>query len=121
MKVPFGIATSGGRKDVEEPLKRLGLPDDTVVVCKSEVKHAKPDPDLILACRERLEVPAKDCFVVGDAVWDMLAARRSEMLGVGVLTGGSGEAELTRAGAYRVYRDPAELDARLYELGFQNS
>ena len=87
------------------------------MVCKSDVERAKPEPDLFLACQQRLNVPAKDCFVVGDAIWDMLAARRSGMLGVGVLSGGIGKAELTQAGAYRVYRDPAELDARRYELG----
>jgi phosphoglycolate phosphatase-like HAD superfamily hydrolase len=66
---------------------------------------------------ERLRIPARDCFVVGDTVWDMLAARRSGMLGIGLLTGGIGGTELTEAGAYRVYGDPAELDARRYELG----
>ena len=58
-----------------------------------------------------------DCTVVGDAVWDLLAARRAGMLSVGLLTGGYGEDELGRAGAFRVYRDPAELDASLDELG----
>jgi len=117
LNVPCGIATSGSRTDSQEPLRRLGLSDDAVVVCKSDVKRAKPEPDLFLACQERLKVPAQDCFVVGDAVWDMLAARRSAMLPVGVLSGGIGKAELTEAGAYRVYRDAAELDANLYSLG----
>src|SRR5206468_2635128 len=58
-----------------------------------------------------------DCYVVGDAVWDMLGGRRAGMLTVGLLSGGYGEDELTRAGAFRVYRDPAELDASLDELG----
>ncbi len=117
LKVPYGIATSGERSGLEEPLRRLGISDDVAVVCKSDVERAKPEPDLFLTCQQRLNVPAKDCFVVGDAIWDMLAARRSGMLGVGVLSGGIGKAELTQAGAYRVYRDPAELDARRYELG----
>jgi HAD superfamily hydrolase (TIGR01509 family) len=117
MNVPWGIATSGDRSGVEEALRSLGFSDDVTAVCKSDVEHAKPEPDLFLACQERLKVSAKDCFVVGDAVWDMLAARRSGMLGVGVLTGGIGRAELTQAGAYRVYGDPADLDASLHELG----
>jgi phosphoglycolate phosphatase-like HAD superfamily hydrolase len=117
MHVPWGIATSGDRAGAETALRSLGLPDDVTVICKSDVEHAKPEPDLFLACRERLRVPARDCFVVGDAVWDMLAARRSGMLGIGVLTGGIGGTELTEAGAYRVYDDAAELDARRHELG----
>jgi HAD superfamily hydrolase (TIGR01509 family) len=117
MNVAWGMATSGDRSGVEQALRSLGLSDDVTVICKSDVEHAKPEPDLFLACRERLKVPARDCFVVGDAVWDMLAARRSGMLGIGVLTGGIDRAELTRAGAYRVYDDPAELDLRRHELG----
>jgi hypothetical protein len=33
------------------------------------------------------------------------------------LSGGYGDDELTRAGAFRVYRDPAELHSSLDELG----
>jgi HAD superfamily hydrolase (TIGR01509 family) len=117
MNISWGIATSGDRAGVEQALRSLGLPDDVTVVCKSDVEHAKPEPDLFLACQERLKISARDCFVVGDAVWDLLAAKRSGMLGIGVLTGGIGRSELTDAGAYRVYRDAAELDARRHELG----
>jgi HAD superfamily hydrolase (TIGR01509 family) len=117
LNVPWGMATSGDRSGVEQALRSLGLSDDVIAVCKSDVKHAKPEPDLFLACQERLKVPARDCFVVGDAVWDMLAARRAGMLGIGLLTGGIGRAELTQAGAYRVYGDPSELDSRRHELG----
>jgi phosphoglycolate phosphatase-like HAD superfamily hydrolase len=86
-------------------------------ICKSDVAHTKAEPDLFLACQERLKIPAKDCFVVGDAVWDLLAAKRSGMLGIGVLTGGIGRTKLTQAGAYRVYSDATQLDAPRHELG----
>jgi phosphoglycolate phosphatase-like HAD superfamily hydrolase len=62
-------------------------------------------------------VPKEDCWVVGDAVWDLLAARRAGMLSVGLLTGGYGADELGQAGAYRIYRDPLELLGSLDELG----
>jgi hypothetical protein len=39
------------------------------------------------------------------------------MLSVGPLTGGYGEDELRSAGAFRVYRDAAELLESLDELG----
>jgi phosphoglycolate phosphatase-like HAD superfamily hydrolase len=55
--------------------------------------------------------------VVGDSVWDLLAARRARALGVGLLSGGYGDDELMRAGAYRVYEDPADLLRHLDELG----
>src|ERR1700761_652850 len=73
MRVPWGIATSGDRAGVKEALRSLNFSDKVTFVCKEDVKHAKPHPDLFLACRARLKIPAQDCFVVGDAVWDMLA------------------------------------------------
>jgi len=116
-KVPFGIATSGRRPEIDASLEILGVGDDVVVVERGDVMRAKPEPDLFLACQERMGVHIRDVTVVGDAVWDLLAARRAGMLSVGLLTGGYGEDELARAGAFRVYRDPAELNASLDELG----
>jgi HAD superfamily hydrolase (TIGR01509 family) len=115
--VPHGIATSGRRPEIDSSLTALSVPPDMVVVERGDVSRAKPAPDLFLACQQRLGVPARECYVVGDAVWDLLAARRADMLGVGVLSGGYGADELVRAGAYRVYRDAAELDSWLDELG----
>jgi HAD superfamily hydrolase (TIGR01509 family) len=115
--IPHGIATSGRRPEIDASLAALEVPKSMVVVERGDVGRAKPAPDLFLACQERLGVATQDCYVVGDAVWDLLAARRAGMLSVGVLSGGYGEDELIRAGAYRVYRDPAELDISLDELG----
>lgn len=115
--IAFGIATSGRRPQIDASLAALGLGPETVAVPRGEVARAKPEPDLFLACQQRLGVEVKDCYVVGDAVWDLLAARRAGMLSVGLLSGGYGEDELTRAGAFRVYRDPAELHRSLDELG----
>jgi len=115
--VPHGIATSGRRPEIDASLAALEVPGDMVVVDRGDVARAKPEPDLFFACQERLGVAVEDCYVVGDAVWDLLAARRARMLSVGVLTGGYGLDELSRAGAYRVYRDASELDASLDELG----
>ena len=118
-KIKHGIATSGRRADVKPSLAALQAADDLVVVDRSDVTRAKPEPDLFLVCQERLEVEPEACYVVGDAVWDLLAARRASMLGVGLLTGGYGEQELAQAGAYRVYRDPAELLSSIYQLGLR--
>lgn len=118
--VAHGIATSGKREDARPSLQGLEVPEDTVVVDRSDVQRAKPEPDLFLACQSRLNVPAGECYVVGDAVWDLLAARRAGMLSVGLLSGGYGEDELARAGAYRVYRDPAELLGNIYQLGLRS-
>ena len=113
----FGIATSGRRPEINASLKILGIGDETVVIERGDVARAKPEPDLFLACQQRLGVGIGDCYVIGDAVWDILAARRAGMLSIGLLSGGYGEDELSRAGAFRVYRDPAELHRSLDELG----
>jgi HAD superfamily hydrolase (TIGR01509 family) len=115
--VLHGIATSGRRPEIDLSLEALHVPPETVVVERGDVTRAKPEPDLFLACAERLGVQPADCYVIGDAVWDLLAARRAGMLSVGLLTGGYGEAELTAAGAYRVYRDAEEFRTSLDELG----
>jgi HAD superfamily hydrolase (TIGR01509 family) len=115
--VVHGIATSGRRPEIDASLEALGVPEDTVVVPRGEVARAKPEPDLFLECARRLEADPAECYVVGDAVWDLLAARRARMLSIGLLSGGYGADELQGAGAFRVYRDPAELRESLDELG----
>jgi beta-phosphoglucomutase-like phosphatase (HAD superfamily) len=92
-----------------------------VIVDRNDVERAKPEPDLFLACQDRLGVQPQECYVIGDAVWDLLAARRAGMLGIGLLSGGYGQEELYQAGAYRVYRNPAELLDSIYQLGLRAS
>jgi HAD superfamily hydrolase (TIGR01549 family) len=115
--IPHGIATSGRRPEIDRSLEALGVGRETVVVARGDVPRAKREPDLFLACRELLGLAAAECYGVGDAVWDLLAARRARMLSIGLLSGGYGEDELARAGAFRVYRDADELRTSLDELG----
>jgi HAD superfamily hydrolase (TIGR01509 family) len=115
--VPWAIATSGRLETATPALRMLEIGSAAVVVTRDQVTHAKPDPDLFLAAAERLNADIATSIVVGDSVWDLLAAQRARALGVGLLSGGYGEEELERAGAYRVYADPADLLARLYEVG----
>lgn len=115
--IAYGIATSGRRPEINRSLEALGVGEGVVVVERSDVARAKPEPDLFIACLQRLGFAPNECYVVGDAVWDQLAARRAGILSVGLLSGGYGETELLSAGAFRVYRDPAELLRSLDELG----
>lgn len=115
--VPWAIATSGHAESAGPTIALLDVPEGVPVITRDEVRWAKPDPDLFVTAAERLGVAAADAVVVGDSVWDLLAARRARALGVGVLSGGYGEDELQRAGAYRVYQDPADLLAHLDEVG----
>jgi HAD superfamily hydrolase (TIGR01509 family) len=120
-RIPHAIATSGRLENAQYALKLLKLGHGVPVVTRDDVRFAKPDPDLFLAAGDRLKVPMSRCVIVGDSVWDLLAARRASALGVGVLSGGYGREELERAGAYRVYQDPAELLKHLDEVGVRLS
>jgi HAD superfamily hydrolase (TIGR01509 family) len=115
-RIPWAIATSGYAETATPMIDLLGV-EPPAVVTRDLVDHAKPDPDLFLAAAERLGVDIEDSVVVGDSVWDLLAARRARALGIGLLSGGYGEDELERAGAYRVYQDPADLLRHLDEVG----
>jgi HAD superfamily hydrolase (TIGR01509 family) len=115
--VPWAIATSGYRATASHALQLLGLPEDAPMITRDLVRHAKPDPDLFLAAAALLGVETRHAWVIGDSVWDLLAARRAGALGIGLMSGGYGREELERAGAYRVYADPADLLARADELG----
>ena len=116
-QVKWAIATSGQATVSRPALKMLGLPDRTPLVTRDQVRHAKPDPDLFLAAADRIGVDIGSAIVVGDSIWDLLAARRARALGVGLLSGGYGREELERAGAYRVYADPMDLLTHLDEVG----
>ena len=117
-KMPWAIATSGRMETAWPALETLGIQFDQIpIVTRDQVKHAKPDPDLFLAAAERVGSEIETASVVGDSVWDMLAARRARALGIGLLSGGYGQEELERAGAYRVYEDPADLLNHIDEVG----
>jgi HAD superfamily hydrolase (TIGR01549 family) len=115
--VPWAIATSGVERYARLALDLLGIPQDTPLVTRDQVRHAKPDPDLFLTAAQRIEVDIRDSIVVGDSVWDLLAARRANALGIGLLSGGYSREELIYAGAFRVYEDPGDLLVHIDEVG----
>ena len=117
IKVRWAIATTGNAKQTKRLLKPLQIPKNVPIVTGDDVDRTKPSPDAFVLAAERLGVSIEDSIVVGDSVWDLLAAVRKRALGVGFLSGGSGLEELNGAGAFRVYSDPADLLAHLEQLG----
>lgn len=116
--IPWTIATSGRMGSAKYNLDILGIdPGEVPVVTRDDVRRAKPDPDLFVAAAARLGVDVQSAVIVGDSIWDMLAARRARGLGVGLLSGGYGQDELERSGAIRVYEDPADLLRHIDEVG----
>jgi HAD superfamily hydrolase (TIGR01549 family) len=119
LRVPWAVATSGRMESARPTLDLLSIPEEVPVVTRDMVEHAKPDPDLFLEAARRLGVEITQSVVIGDSIWDLLAARRAFALGVGLLSGGYGQEELEKAGAYRVYEDPADLLRHLDEVGIR--
>ena len=116
-KVKYAIATSGMLAGARPSLEMLGVGENVPLITRDQVRHAKPDPDLFLAAADALGTSIHDSIVVGDSVWDLLAAQRARALGVGLASGGYGREELERAGAYRTYDDPRDLMEHLDEVG----
>ena len=119
--VAYAIATSGRREGAQPAIDKLEVRPEVPIITRNEVERAKPDPDLFLAAAQRVNVPISHAMVVGDSVWDLLAARRAGCLAIGLLSGGYGREELQQVGAYRVYQDPADLLAHLDEVGIRIS
>jgi HAD superfamily hydrolase (TIGR01509 family) len=121
-EVRWAIATSGWMESARPALEMLGVTDGVApIVTRDQVRYAKPDPDLFIAAARALGVDITGSVVVGDSVWDLLAAQRARALAVGLLSGGYGEDELARAGAFRVYEDPADMLRHLDEVGVRFS
>ena len=117
LDLPWAIATSGRMVTARGSLNGLGLdPDGPTIVTRDQVNYAKPDPDLFIEAARRVGTTTVGSYVIGDSIWDMLAAARCGALGIGLLSGGYGREELERAGALRVYDDPADMLAHLDEL-----
>jgi HAD superfamily hydrolase (TIGR01509 family) len=116
--IAWAVATSGNLTVATYNLRLLGIePSAIPIITRDDVKSAKPDPDLFIAAADRLGVDVTSSVIIGDSIWDMLGARRARALGVGVLSGGYGQDELERAGAIRVYEDPADLLRHIDEIG----
>ena len=114
--VPWAIATSGHIETAGPTLEALGVPDGVPIITRDQVARAKPDPDLFVEASRRLGTVTAGSYVIGDSIWDMIAAARCGALGIGLLSGGYGREELERSGALRVYDDPADMLLHLDEI-----
>ena len=117
LDLPWAIGTSGRMVTAEPNVRSLGLdPSAIALVTRDQVQYAKPDPDLFVEAARRVGATTVGSYVIGDSIWDMLAAARCGALGIGLLSGGYGREELERAGALRVYDDPADMLGHLDEI-----
>jgi HAD superfamily hydrolase (TIGR01509 family) len=108
--VPWAIATSSRKEQVGTSLDALGLAHEPTIVDGSHVKHAKPEPDLLLLAAKKVKVDPTRCWYVGDSTWDIAAAVAAGMIPIGVTAGSAVTAQaLEGAGAALVVRTLAEL------------
>ena len=103
------LSTSAAPEEVETLREVLDVDDLVQITGAEDVDEAKPEPDLVHAALELAGVPAERAVFVGDSVWDVEAAVRAGVPCVGVLSGGTSEAELRDAGAAEVVEDAAAL------------
>lgn len=104
------LASSAPEDELEALLKVLDC-DDVIseTTSSGDVDTAKPEPGIVEVALERAGVHADQAVFVGDAVWDAHAAQRARVPCIGLLSGGTGEAELQSAGASPVFADPRDL------------
>jgi HAD superfamily hydrolase (TIGR01549 family) len=112
------VATSAKDDEVDLMMDALGAREAVSKILSSgDVEHSKPAPDMVAAALEAMGTGAESCAMVGDTVWDVIAAKRAGVSCIGLLTGGIAEQQLRAAGAAAIYPDAAalldDLDASL--------
>lgn len=107
------LASSSEADLVDELLERVESRSRLdVVVSGSDAERSKPAADLVDVALSRAGGGA--AIVIGDAVWDVLAADAADLPCIGVGSGGIDTAHLSAAGAVSVYGGPRDL---LQQLG----
>jgi HAD superfamily hydrolase (TIGR01509 family) len=79
------------------------------VVTINDVREGKPYPDELLLAAKRMKVKPSECLVVGDSVFDAIAAKRAKIDFIGVTTGYTSEKQLLKNGAIKVIKSLKEL------------
>lgn len=109
-----GLASSCKRTELGYYLRLVGgasLVDAATTA--DDAESSKPQPDVFLACLERLALDPEDVIAVGDSPYDAQAAARAGIHTVGLLSGGFEQHELEEAGCVAIYQDCADILARL--------
>ena len=111
------LATSAPEDELALLRQALGA-DDAIhaVTSADDVDAAKPDPGILEVALRRADATASEALMVGDSVWDVVAAARARIRSIGVLCGGVGAGELLGSGAQAVFDGPAALLAALDDV-----
>ncbi len=86
--IKMGIVTNSARKAVEVVMSRYPLgPYFDVITTRDDVSVIKPDPGIVQHAMDALGVGSHECFFVGDAPGDMMAAKALGIVSVGIPRG----------------------------------
>ena len=112
--ISWAIATSSRKEQVMASVDALGLSAEPTIVDASHVKHAKPEPDLLLLAAKEVGVEPAHCWYIGDSTWDMVSAVAAGMIAIGVYAGSAVDpGALEAAGAAAVVPTLDEVAAAL--------
>ena len=106
------LASSASRAEVDfyvDLLDADGLITGTT--SRDDVPHSKPCPDIFAAALALTGGSAASAIVIGDAPYDVLAARRAGIEAIALLSGGFAREELTACGPVAIYETVADLEA----------
>jgi HAD superfamily hydrolase (TIGR01509 family) len=109
-----GLASSCKRTELGYYLRLVGgasLVDAATTA--EDAEQSKPQPDIFLACLEKLALDPGDAVAVGDSPYDAVAAGRAGIRTVGVLSGGFPQRDLEAAGCIAIYQDVGDILERL--------
>ena len=81
-----------------------------IEVFGDDLKHPlKPNPQRTLDMLQLMDVPAEQCYFIGDSAVDMINANNALIKGIGAAWGFRDREELVKAGAYAVIDEALEL------------
>jgi HAD superfamily hydrolase (TIGR01549 family) len=106
------VVLASSASETELKVLRTVIDADSAIsaaTSSSDATESKPSPEILQAALDSSGLTAQDTVFVGDSVWDVKAAAALEIPTIGLLCGGTSEAELRDAGAEEVWENPREL------------
>lgn len=113
-RVKCGIVSSASIKNIKIGLKenRIEKYFSAIVGVENCKKH-KPNPHPVLKAARMLRVDPARCVMIGDSIYDVIAAKRAKVFGVGLTTGYFSELQLKMNGAKAAFKNHFEILSRM--------
>ena len=100
MGMKTAVASSTSKKIINVILSKLGIIDEfDIIVSSEEVLKSKPEPDIFIEAKKRLNIDPGKCIVIEDSTNGVIAAVKAGMKCIGFSNKNSGDQDLTLANA----------------------